>query len=197
RRLPTLSTLDQNGETTRPLYNTLQRSQYTTHRRFASMYNLSPSPSQLYSSLVLSALSLIPHHILRITAVVLCFTLALMHTLATKRPSVLLAELDKIIHAVSTAIREHYFGRATLSLAQENVQLLRVQRSASIFRCCLLEPAHLSWKDYLRLSREISTCTTEVKEIMVRVQLLVEANAQQLYADGISSSQILLDRVRA
>ncbi|KAJ7069312.1 hypothetical protein C8F01DRAFT_1326039 [Mycena amicta] len=165
------------------------------------MYNLSPSPTQLYSSLVLSALSLIPHHILRITAVVLCFTLALMHALATKRPSVLLAELDKIIQeatdAVSTATQEHYFGRATVALAQENLQLLRVQRSASIFRCCLLEPAHLLWKDYLRLSQEISTCTTEVKEILVRVQLLIEANAQQFYADGITSSQILLDRVRA
>ncbi|KAJ7069311.1 hypothetical protein C8F01DRAFT_511906 [Mycena amicta] len=165
------------------------------------MYNLSPSPSQLYSSLVLSALSFIPHHVLRITAAVLCLVMTFIHVLVTHRPSVLLAQLDKIVlaatDAVSTATEGRHFGPEILSLAEENLQLLRVQRSASIFRCCLLEPAHLSWKDYLRLSQEISTCTAEVKEIMVRVQLLVEANAQQLYADGISSSQILLDRVPA
>ncbi|KAJ7069307.1 hypothetical protein C8F01DRAFT_1226709 [Mycena amicta] len=148
------------------------------------MHNL--SPSSLYSSLLLSALSLIPHHILRITAV---------------RPSILLAELDETIdaavHAVSTATGERYFGRENVSLAEENLQLLKIRRSASIFCCCLLEPAHLSWKDYLRLSQEISPCTKEVEEILVRVQLLVEANVQQFCADGINSSQILLDRVRA
>ncbi|KAJ7069304.1 hypothetical protein C8F01DRAFT_1077920 [Mycena amicta] len=165
------------------------------------MHNFSPSPSQLYSSVVLSALSLIPHHVLRITAVVLCLVMALIYVLVNKRPTVLLAELDNIIHAatdaVSTATAGRYFGRENVSLAEENVQLLRIRRSASIFHCCLLEPTHLSWKDYIRLSQEISTYTEEVKEILVRVQLLVEANAQQFYADSINSSQLLLDRVRA
>ncbi|KAJ7701152.1 hypothetical protein B0H17DRAFT_1195438 [Mycena rosella] len=131
--------------------------------------------SQFQSSILLGALSLIPNDALRYTLLVIAVCLALFYVYHLERPSTQLSCLEDV-----------------LSLAQEGMQLSRVQRLASRIRTRLLETESFTWKEYRLCSRNISDCTKNVKQIRTAIQLIVEAEHQRKYTEDINEIEVIL-----
>ncbi|KAJ7490463.1 hypothetical protein FB451DRAFT_1552179, partial [Mycena latifolia] len=150
--------------------------------------------SQLQSSMLLGALSLIPNNALRYTLLVISACLALLYAVHLKRPSDKLRQLEDIVQKTEEIIRDAklYCARDFLSLAEMGVRLLEVKRSASMIKCRLLETTTLTWKKYRLFSRDISDCVKIVMNIQTTVELIVEAELQRRYTDDINETEIIL-----
>ncbi|KAJ7490536.1 hypothetical protein FB451DRAFT_1361379 [Mycena latifolia] len=154
--------------------------------------------SQVQSSMLFGALSLIPNDTLRYTFLAITVCLALLYALHLKRPSSQLSQLEHMVQKTENIIRDAKFHcpRDLLSLTEKGVRLLEVKRSASMIQCRVLEMKTVTLKKYCLLSRDISVCTKKVKEIRTAVQLIVEAERQRKYTDDINETEIILTGVR-
>ncbi|KAJ7490459.1 hypothetical protein FB451DRAFT_1513064 [Mycena latifolia] len=162
--------------------------------------------SQLQTSILLGALSLIPNDALRYTLFMISACLAIFYVIYLKRPSALLSQLEHIVQTTEEIIRDAKlrYPRDLLSLTEVGVRLLRVKRSASMIQCRLLETTTLTWKEYRLLSRDISDCFKNVGKIRTAVelddgsnknctgQLIVEAERQRRYTEDINEIEIML-----
>nr|GAT45027.1 predicted protein [Mycena chlorophos] len=150
----------------------------------------SSSQSQVLSTLVLSALSLIPHPVVRIAAAVLCAVLAVAHIFIAQRPPTLLVELKAKIEEIEDAIavaRETVTAGNPWLLMEESSALLRIKRSASILRCSLIHRRNVSLMGYIRTWFAISRETRAAQKLLSRVQLVIEADLQRSYSVGIDA----------
>ncbi|KAJ7490504.1 hypothetical protein FB451DRAFT_621190 [Mycena latifolia] len=155
--------------------------------------------SQLQSSILLGALSLIPNDTLRYTFLVIIICIALLYIVHLKRPSTQLSQLDNIVQTTEAIICEAklHCARDLVNLLVAGVWLLKVKRSASNIRSRMLETNTLTWKTYRLLSRDISDCVKKAKKIQNTVQLIVEAERQRKYTDDINETEIILASARS
>ncbi|KAJ7213838.1 hypothetical protein GGX14DRAFT_696659 [Mycena pura] len=161
-----------------------------------------------------------PNHVLRLVALAVFLTLALVHLVCLQRPSSQLARLEAMIEKTEKVV-DHAkmlcrIGSLQVVLAEENVRLLEAQRSASVIRCCVLETRICSWQKYRLLSREISACVSDVNKVLSAsqarapfflfgklidfpgLQLILEAERQRKYAEDIDAAnlKIMLNRAQ-
>ncbi|KAJ7441422.1 hypothetical protein FB451DRAFT_1441280 [Mycena latifolia] len=153
--------------------------------------------SQLQSSLLLGALSLIPNNALRYTLLIAACA-ALFYVIHLKRPSTQLNQLEDTIQQTEEIIRDAklHCPRDLLSLTEGGLRVLEVKRSASVMQCRLLETTTFTWKKYRILSRDISNCARHVEKIRTADQLIVEAERQRKYTDDINETQAMLASLR-
>ncbi|KAF7299794.1 hypothetical protein HMN09_00985400 [Mycena chlorophos] len=144
---------------------------------------------QVSYAIVVSALSLIPHDVVRIASVVLSLALGIVYyyLLVTKGPVMLLAELDGLVDETEEIIRVAAASRdfRDVSIVEETENLLRVKQSASICRCLLLENMNNTgptWTNSFKLRRYLSELIVDVRKIKGRVQVIVELDLQRLFA---------------
>ncbi|KAF7298677.1 hypothetical protein MIND_00814900 [Mycena indigotica] len=152
---------------------------------------------QIWSTLALAALSLIPHHALRVTAVVICSLICLAHTsiVAIRRPARILAGSAAVLDGVEQAIAEAMCGSHRLVFLEESLELLRLRRALSLYRSSLLttHPTRpLSWMAYIALWSQISRLMAAAQRISLGVQLRIETSRADAYAERINSSLTLL-----
>ncbi|KAJ7133591.1 hypothetical protein C8R44DRAFT_870963 [Mycena epipterygia] len=154
--------------------------------------------SQLQSSILLGALSLIPNHALRYTLLLIAACFALLYIIHLKRPSTQLSHLEDMVKKVEEIIRDAklYCPRDILRLAEAGVRLLQVKRSTSMIQCRMLEVDTLTWKKYCVLSRDIAEYAKSVKKIRTAVQLVVEAERQRKFTEDINQTEAILTSVR-
>ncbi|KAJ7441437.1 hypothetical protein FB451DRAFT_1441351 [Mycena latifolia] len=155
--------------------------------------------SQLQSSILLGALSLIPHNALRYTLLVIAVCLALLYAVHLKRPSTQLSQLEVIVQKTDKVIRDAklHCARDFANLLEKWAELLKIKRSASEIQSRILETNTLTWTEYRLLSGDISDCAKSVKEIRTAVQLIVEAERQRKYTEDINETEAILAAVRA
>ncbi|KAJ7490574.1 hypothetical protein FB451DRAFT_1389355 [Mycena latifolia] len=154
--------------------------------------------SQLQSSLLLGALSLIPNNALRYTLLMIAACAALFYVIHLKRPSTQLNQLEDTIQQTEEIIRDAklHCPRDLLSLTEGGLRVLEVKRSASVMQYRLLETTTFTWKKYRILSRDISNCARHAEKIWTAVQLIVEAERQRKYTDDINETQAMLTSLR-
>ncbi|KAJ7133567.1 hypothetical protein C8R44DRAFT_900200 [Mycena epipterygia] len=157
--------------------------------------------SQLQSSILLGALSLIPNHALRYTLLLITACLALLYVIHLKRPSTPLSQLEDMVKKVEEIIRDAklYCPRDILSLANEGIRLLQYFISTIRFiliayRCDRVDT--LTWKKYCVFSRDIAECAKSVKKIRIAVQLVVEAEYRRKFTEDINQTEAILTSVR-
>nr|GAT55873.1 predicted protein [Mycena chlorophos] len=170
---------------------------YNTSRHHLTRPRLGPTSTlmpvtvdpQVSYAIVVSALSLIPHDVVRIASVVLSLALGMVYyyLLVTKGPAMLLAELDALVDETEETVRGAAASRdfRDVSIVEETENLLRVKQSASICRCLLLESSNKpgpTWANSFKLRRYLSELIADVRKIKGRVQLIVEHDLQRLYA---------------
>ncbi|KAJ7609504.1 hypothetical protein FB45DRAFT_1038936 [Roridomyces roridus] len=136
-----------------------------------------PSISEL-ASILLGALALIPHHMLRYTLVAI--TIIFLTVLVThfQRPSnQLLALRESIRHAEETIheVQPLCTREVQVGLAELGVRLLEVRQAALIWKCRLLETDRLTWRKYWLMRRRIQACVLDVKNIRTAIQVLLES----------------------
>nr|GAT48671.1 predicted protein [Mycena chlorophos] len=146
------------------------------------------SAAQIYSSLIFSALSFIPHPILRVLSIAFCVLLICGEALVSRRPAIMLAELSAIIEDTEDMITGVGRRVGPVAVMRENIALIRIKYLASIFRCSILAPDSLSWREYVKLWRAISKTTTEAEKVLSRVRLVTEADLRRSYAASMSAS---------
>ncbi|KAK7048731.1 hypothetical protein R3P38DRAFT_2871180 [Favolaschia claudopus] len=152
--------------------------------------------SQLQSSLLLGALSLIPNDTLRYTAIGLAAGAGIGYAVHLKRPSIQLNRLEIFIKGTEEIILAAKGSclRDVLSLAEESIKLLEVKRSASVIQCRILDVNRLTWKQYRILCRDIIQAVERVKRVRTTVQLIVEAERQRKFTEDIATTQTVLAR---
>ncbi|KAJ7215415.1 hypothetical protein GGX14DRAFT_391847 [Mycena pura] len=155
--------------------------------------------SQLLCSLLqvlLASISLIPNHAIRFATLAVSLVMGLVYIMYVKYPSTQLAQLEAIIEKTEQAIPDAgaYCCMGPFILAEANLRLLEVKRSASLIRCHILESHTSIWKKYYRLSRDISSCTQVISKVLIAVQLIVEADQQRKYAADIHAARTALTR---
>ncbi|KAJ7133596.1 hypothetical protein C8R44DRAFT_730723 [Mycena epipterygia] len=155
--------------------------------------------SQLQSSILLATLSLIPNDALRYTLLLVTACLTLLYVIQFKRPSSQLRQLENTVKQTEEIIGDAklYCPRDLLSLAEEGVRLLKVKRSASMIQCRMLEVDTLTWKKYRVLSRDIADCSNSIKKIQIAVQLILEAERQHKFTQGINETEPILAGARS
>ncbi|KAJ7441438.1 hypothetical protein FB451DRAFT_1569265 [Mycena latifolia] len=155
--------------------------------------------SQLQSSVLLGALSLIPNNMLRYASLGIAFSLALLYAIHLKRPLTQLSQLEDVVQTTETIICDAklHCPRDLVSLLEARVRLLKVKRSASMIQCQVLKTNTLTWKKYRLLSRDISDCVKKVEKIQNDIQLIVEAEHQRKYTDDINETEIILTSLRS
>ncbi|KAJ7490529.1 hypothetical protein FB451DRAFT_1165884 [Mycena latifolia] len=122
--------------------------------------------SQLQSSILPGALSLIPNDRLRYTLLAIAACFAFLYAIHLNRLSTQRDHLEDIIQTTEGTIRDAklHCGRDLTNLLKKGMQLLRVKRSTSMIQSRMLETA-LTWKQYRLLSRDISDCAKIAKKI--------------------------------
>ncbi|KAJ7490519.1 hypothetical protein FB451DRAFT_1513171 [Mycena latifolia] len=155
--------------------------------------------AQLTVTILLWFLSLIPNNALRYTLLVITACLALLYAIHLKRPATQLRQLEHLVQKTEEIIRDSklHCARDLANLLEKGVELLKVKRSASKIQSRMLETTALTWKKYRLLSRDISICTKNIKEIQTAVQLIVEAERQRKYTDEINETEVILASLHA
>ncbi|KAJ7274108.1 hypothetical protein C8J57DRAFT_1467134 [Mycena rebaudengoi] len=98
-----------------------------------------------------------------------------------------------IHHARMNCPRDH------LSLIEEKVRLLQIQRTASIIQSHLLRMGNFSldFRPRCFISQSIRKCEEDLKKIRTAVQLILEAERQRRYTEDINETQNVLTTVRS
>ncbi|KAJ7441434.1 hypothetical protein FB451DRAFT_1191062 [Mycena latifolia] len=155
-----------------------------------------PVVSQLQSSILLGALSLIPNDTLRYTLLAIAACLGLLYAIPPRghhsgngsnytRCKIALREGPRNPLGGGSAIVEvnqPFRSMLTAYLGH------RVKRSASNIRSRMLETNTLTWKTYRLLSRDISDCVKK---------LIVEAERQRKYTNNIKETESILTSIRS
>nr|GAT50023.1 predicted protein [Mycena chlorophos] len=146
---------------------------------------ISSNPELSYA-VATSAISLIPHHIIRISCVVLTLAAGIVYyyLLITQRPATMLAELDALMDEANTAIAGAPRRTDNLhNIMKQKEHLLRVKQSASICRCLLLERKRFTWRRCFRLRRYLGELIADVRRIISWVQVCGEHHLQRSYTE--------------
>ncbi|KAJ7213974.1 hypothetical protein GGX14DRAFT_392747 [Mycena pura] len=153
--------------------------------------------AQLLSSLLLASISLIPNHTICLAVLTVSLVMVLVYIICAKYPSTQLARLEAIIEKTEQTIQDTgaHCCIGPFILVEIYGCWNRVQRSASLIRCHILESHTSIWKKYYRLSRDISSCTQVISKVLIAVQLVhysVEADQQRKYAADIRATRTAL-----
>ncbi|KAJ7490612.1 hypothetical protein FB451DRAFT_1513358 [Mycena latifolia] len=152
------------------------------------------SHAQLIVTTLLGISALIPGAPLRYTVLGITIFLALIHVIYLKHPSTQLRQLREIIGTIEATIRSAKLlcPRDQITLTEEGVLFLEVQRVVSKVLCRVLETDKMTWSKYRVFARDIAECTNQVKAIRTTVRLIVEAERQRKLTEEISEAQLIL-----
>ncbi|KAJ7490614.1 hypothetical protein FB451DRAFT_1220514 [Mycena latifolia] len=156
------------------------------------------SQAQLIVSTLLGISALIPSAPLRYAALGITICLALIYAIYLKHLSTKLRQLQIIIGTIEATIRSAKVQcpRDQITLTEEWVRLMEVERVVSKILCHVLEMERMAWRNYLIFSRHIAECNARVKVICTTVRLVVEAERQRKLAEEITDAQFMLATVR-
>ncbi|KAJ7496491.1 hypothetical protein FB451DRAFT_1207903, partial [Mycena latifolia] len=152
------------------------------------------SRTQLIVSTLLGLSALIPSVPLRYIALGITICMALIYTIYLEHPSTTLRQLQKIIEAIEATIRSAKVQcpRDQITLTEEGMRLMEVQRVVSKIQCRVLETEEMTWGKYRLFSRDTTECTTRAKAIRTTVRLIVEAERQRKLTEAITDARFVL-----
>ncbi|KAJ7878802.1 hypothetical protein B0H14DRAFT_3435401 [Mycena olivaceomarginata] len=152
--------------------------------------------SHLLSSLLLAFVAAIPNHTLRYSALALTICLSILCTIHLRSPSTKLRHLAIMIDTTDELLRRAgtQSPRIYFSLTEQMVQLLEVNKTASLIKCRILnsQEGQFSWTNYRALSNAIAACGERVESVHTGVQLIMEAEHQRRVDDNIGETQFIL-----